>query len=157
MLDDGVEYDDEFSDIDLDENPFEAFAMTQASQGESLSADVNMNIISRARENPDDLDEEEAAQEQHQRDARQHAEEGVKFRATQMPRANDSDEYDDEELDELFRRTVAGGWSNQTTPRKRGTFGSVTPTTGSRSNLSSGGTDRRERMIRERAGLGDLR
>lgn len=160
MNGDEDDYDDEFSDFDVDDdNPFEALAATQASQGELMAADVNLNMISRARDNPDDVDEEEIAREQHQRDVRQRAEEGAKFRATQMPRGdgNESDEYRDEELDELFRKTVAGGWSNHTTPRKRNGIGLATPSTGSRSNLTVGSSERRDRMIREQAGLGDLR
>jgi len=148
---------------DEEVNPFELFAMTQASQGPpDATADVNPNMISRTIGNGDmdDMDEDELAMRQHELDARQHAEEGVRYRATQAPSKDDeSDEYDDEELDELFRRTVMGGWSNQTTPRKR--TGSMTPTTGSRSGMSSGGMEarrqRREARLMEQAGLGDLR
>lgn len=158
-----IEADTEDESSDEEVNPFELFATTQASQGPpDVTADVNPNIISRANGDVDmdDVDEDELAIMQHERDARQHAEEGVRFRATQAPAKDDeSDEYDDEELDELFRRTVMGGWSNQTTPRKRG--GSMTPTTGSRSGMSSGGLEarrqRREARLMEQAGLGDLR
>jgi DNA polymerase zeta len=155
---------EEFSDSDDDVNPFEAFAMTQASQGApDIKADINKNMISRAAaENPEDVDEEELAMQQHERDARQRAEEGVRFRATQMPsKADDSDEYDDDELDELFRRTVAGGWSTQTTPKKRTGAASAVSTSATASSRNTVGSEaRRERhalRVREEAGLGDLR
>lgn len=150
------------SDSSDEENPFEMFAMTQASQGQPLvAADVNPNIISRMNGDIDteEIDEDEIAQRQHERDARQHAEEGARFRATQAPAnhgGDESDEYNDEELDELFRRTVMGGWSsNQSTPKKDST--SRTPTSGMSTGGLEGRRQRREARMMEQAGLGDLR
>jgi DNA polymerase zeta len=151
----------DFSDDDEEENPFELFASTQLPR-EAVKADINQHMISRtALDDVDEDDEEEMAMQQHERDARQRAEDGKRFRATQASqrKQESDDEYGDDELDELFRRTVMGGWSNQTTPRKDRS--SMTPTTGSRSGMSSGGIDnrRRSREMRliEQAGFGDLR
>ncbi|WVQ70034.1 uncharacterized protein L199_008258 [Kwoniella botswanensis] len=165
-----------------EENPFEVFAMTQASQHAPVDLDVNARMISRNasdldaqdenREVDDYPDEENDNAKRHAEDVKHHAEEGLKFRATQMPRRvakeenkDDDEMYDDEELDELFRQTVAAGFgSNQSTPRKnRFQAGSVTPSSRastSGSYQSSGGMyDRRverQRRMMEQAGLGDL-
>ena len=163
----GVDHGEVSSSDDDEENPFEALALSQASQGPpDVEADVNPRLIQRSvREvEAEDLDEEELNQQLHERDARQHAEEGARLRATQGSSKHDglSDEYDDAELDELFRRTVVPGWrSNQTTPRKRGINGSMTPTTGSRTAASGSGGPMsrgttRDRRMREMAGLADL-
>nr|XP_019042303.1 DNA polymerase zeta subunit [Kwoniella bestiolae CBS 10118]OCF21233.1 DNA polymerase zeta subunit [Kwoniella bestiolae CBS 10118] len=178
----GEEQDDEEEE---EQNPFEAFAMTQASQHAPVELDVNSRMISRHiseldaedenREVDDYPDEENDNAKRHAEDVRHHAEEGLKFRATQMPRkVNEEEEeedsdamYDDEELDELFRQTVAAGFgSNQSTPRKnRFNNGSVTPssrasTSGSGGYMSSGGMYgrrlERQRRMMEQAGLGDL-
>ncbi len=140
-----------------EENPFEAFAMTQASQGADIKVEVNSRVIHRDVINEDDNDDEEVERQRHAEDAKHLAEEGQRYRATQAPvRGDETDEYDDEEIDELFRRTVAGGLSSgQTTPRRRGMNGSVTP------SGSSGAMEsrrwRRDQRMREQAGLGDLR
>jgi len=157
---------DDVSDVSDDEdsgeeNPFELFASTQLPR-EIVKADINQHMISRSGlEDIGEEDEEEIRMQQHEQDARQRAEDGKRFRATQATQRQDEsdDEYGDDELDELFRRTVMGGYSNQTTPRKD--RGSTTPTTGSRSGMSSGGMEARRRQrearLMEQAGLGDLR
>ncbi|WVQ98801.1 hypothetical protein IAU59_005932 [Kwoniella sp. CBS 9459] len=165
-----------------EENPFEAFAMTQASQRIPVNVEVNSRMIARHRSEEDEEregygdnnpDEEGANAQRHAEDIRQHVEEGQRFRATQMPaRAKDngrddeesgSDIYDDDELDELFRQTVAAGFgSAQSTPRKNRTQGSSTPST--RSSMSgegySGGAEtrrvKRNQRMMQQAGLGDL-
>jgi DNA polymerase zeta len=106
-------------------------------------------------EGDDDPDRYRQLQEQ---DAQKHAEESARFRATQVHRQEEDErsEYDDEEIDELFRQTIAGGY---TTPTKnqRGSS-SVTPT-----SMGSSGASlalrraRRDQRLREQAGLGDLR
>jgi len=151
----------DFSDDEEEENPFELFASTQLPR-EAVRADINQHMISRyALEDVDEEDEEELAIQQHERDARQRAEDGRRYRATQASqrKQESDDEYGDEELDDLFRKTVMGGWSNQTTPRKDRGF--MSPTTGSRSGMSSGGLEsrrqRREARLMEQAGFGDLR
>lgn len=160
---------------DEEENPFEAFAMTQASQGRvsDLKAEVNRDAIQRDVIDEEDIDLEEIEQRRHAQDARQHAEEGVRFRATQMPKQvegtgegsdefDDMDDLNDADIDELFRRTVLKGLGSATTtpnatPRRQGMTGSVTPTT-----MGSGSGDvearrwQREKRLREQAGLGDL-
>lgn len=151
-------------DLSEEENPFDLFATQAASQAiPDFAVDVNPNLISRTQQPDNDPDEEDMDQDMraHERDAKQHAEEGVKFRATQAPASDAidgfSDDFDDAELDELFRRTVAGGWSNQTTPKKQ-QGGLMTPTTGSRTGRSALDSKlRRDQVLREQAGLGDLR
>ena len=150
------------SSSDEEENPFEAFAMTQASQGLGIKAEVNSHVIQRDVINEDDIDEEEVDRQRHLDDAKHLAEEGQKFRATQAAPlgAEESDEYDDEEIDELFRRTVVGGsTSGSTTPRRRGVSVSTTPS--SATSRSGGSIEyrraRRDQRLREQAGLGDLR
>lgn len=152
----------ESSSDEEEENPFEAFAMTQASQSFEAKVEVNSRVIQRDVINEDEIDVEELEQQRHAEDAKHHAEEGQKFRATQASAryGEDADEYDDEEIDELFRRTVAGGLaSGSTTPRRKGLNGSATPsTTASRSGGSVGERRRtRDQRMREQAGLGDLR
>ena len=151
---------DEFDIFDED-NPFELMALTQSSEnGQPFDADVNHHLISRAgaEVNGDDMDEEDPGREQHRRDARQLAEQGAQFRATQAVTHDDDDEFDDDELDELFRQTVAGGWSAASTPRRSRMNQSVTPTTVSRSGGSAASErTRRDKQWREAAGLADLR
>ncbi|OCF36582.1 DNA polymerase zeta subunit [Kwoniella heveanensis BCC8398] len=168
-----------------EENPFEAFAMTQASQRVPIDVDINSRMIARHQPDEEDRegyvdeypDEEGVNVQRHAEDVRQHAEEGQRLRATQMPARNKdknsdegeeeegSDIYDDDELDELFRQTVTAGFgSAQTTPRKNRmrTQGSVTPST--RSSMSgngySGGIEtrraKRTQRMMQQAGLGDL-
>ena len=150
------------SSSEEEENPFEVFAMTQASQDLDVNVEVNSRIIQRDVVNEDEVDPEELEQQRHNKDAKHHAEEGQKFRATQaQARDGDmTDEYEDEEIDELFRRTVTGGLaSGSTTPRKRGVNGSVTPSTVTSRSGASVENRRwmREQRMREEAGLGDLR
>ncbi|KAK8869691.1 hypothetical protein IAR55_000259 [Kwoniella newhampshirensis] len=158
------------SDSDDDLNPFEAFAITQASQHLPIDVEVNSRMVQRDfSEGPslhdryDDEEDYDADAQRHAEEAKHHAEQGEKIRATQKPQKDDSsDIYDDEELDELFRQTVAAGLgvgSAPNTPRRyRGHSNSVTPST---LGSTSGGTldnrrqKRNQRMI-EQAGLGDL-
>jgi len=150
------------SSSEEEENPFEAFAMTQASQDLDIKAEVNSRVIQRDVVNEDEIDVEELEQQRHAEDAKHHAEEGQKFRATQGPArdGNETHDYDDEEIDEIFKRTVFGGLtSGSSTPRRRGMNGSVTPSTvtsGSGGSLESRRW-RRDQRMREQAGLGDLR
>ena len=146
-----------------EENPFEAFAMTQASQGDhQIKVEVDDARVMEGPldrfDDPDDIDEEEINQRKHEQDARQHAEESAKMHATQA--RSEADEYADDELDELFRTTVGHGWVGWQTPTKRGLNGSVTPSSASQTAGSSGGLDTRrtmrDRRMREMAGLGDL-
>ena len=145
-----------------EENPFEAFAKTQASQEPDIKVEIDSREVECDVLNEDDLDDEELERQRHADDAKHHAEEGQRFRATQAPTRNgdETDEFDDNDLDELFRRTVAGGLSSgHSTPRRRGLNGSSTPST-----LTSGSSwamesrrGQRDRRMREQAGLGDLR
>ena len=151
-----------------EENPFEAFAMSQHSQGDQqIKVEVDENSVMRGGTEVvddafDDMDEEQLDQLMHERDAKQRAEESARYHATQASqRTNGTDEFADEELDELFRTTVAESWVGWDTPKKRGMNGSVTPSTASRTAGSSpGGLDSRramrDRRMREMAGLGDL-
>lgn len=155
--------DDE--DLEEEDNPFHLFAMTQAPNID-MKVEVDSKYIAGDTGNQPDEDEEEQAEvRRHAEDVQQRADAGRDFRATQAPPAgNDSEnEYGDEELDALFRKTVTGGLgSTPSTPRRRqGTEGmSVTPTT--RGSDVSGGSlearrDQRDRRMRELAGWGDLR
>ncbi|ORX33427.1 hypothetical protein BD324DRAFT_585143 [Kockovaella imperatae] len=156
----------DFSDSD-EENPFEALVITQLSQGDQqVKVEVDDTRVTRGGPEDmdyfaDDLDEEQLNQMMHERDARQHAEESAKIHATQAAgRQPEGDEYDDEELDELFRNTVGQSWVGWQTPRRRGMNGSVTPSSASKTATTTGGLDSRramrDRRIREMAGLGDL-
>jgi DNA polymerase zeta len=147
--------------------------MTQGSDGYGIPADVNPNLIARdtgrGEDADDDYDDGDAAERRHAEDARQRAQAGINFRATQGPQRETSDaEYDDAELDELFRQTVMPGLSTPRkgreayTPTSNGSSrtdarsgASVTPTSMGR-QLQARRADREERMRRE-AGLGDLR
>ncbi|WVF72225.1 hypothetical protein IAT40_007037 [Kwoniella sp. CBS 6097] len=179
-VDEGEDFSSESDDEE--ENPFEAFAMTQASQRIPFDVDIDSRIIARHYHSDeeetevyvDDYPDEEGVNAQrHAEDVRQHAEEGQRFRATQMPARNKdenpeneeegSDIYDDEELDELFRQTVAPGFgSAQSTPKRNRTQGSLTYST--RSSMSgsgfSGGIEtrrvKRNQRMMQQAGLGDL-
>lgn len=109
-------------------------------------------------------DDEEADARRHAEDVQQRAETGRDFRATQAaPEGDESDQYDDEELDALFRRTVMGGLlSNPSTPRRRNGNGSMSVTPTSRGTPTTGGSldarrYQREQRMREQAGWGDLR
>ena len=155
-------------DSDEDQNPFEAFAMSQASQGNhQIKVEVDENSVMRGRteaidEAFEDMDEEQLHQMMHERDAKQRAEESAKLHATQASqRSYGTEEFADEELDELFRTTVGDTWVGWDTPKRRGMNGSVTPSTASRTADSTpGGLDSRrtmrDRRMREMAGLGDL-
>jgi hypothetical protein len=155
---------DEYSSDE--ENPFEAIAMSQASFTNDVQAEINPYAISREApqvdEDLEDEDDVDAGRQRHAEDARQHAADSVRLRATQAPAGGDeSEEFDDAELDDLFRNTVLGGfYSPRGTPRRDRANGSatVTPTT---AGTSGGPLDerraRREQRLREQAGLGDLR
>lgn len=160
-----VESDDE-------DNPFHLFAMTQGSDGYGIPADVNPHLIARdigRDEDGEDEDDGDAGERRHAEDARQRAQEGINFRATQAPHGDASDnEYDDADLDELFRQTVMPGVSTPRkgrdayTPTSNGSWrtgprsgASATPTSVGR-ELQARRAEREERMRRE-AGLGDLR
>ena len=150
------------SSSEEEDNPFEAFAMSQASQGIDVKVKVNSRLIQRHVPAEDEVDDEELEQQRHAADARHHAEEGQKYRATQTSKqdADDTDEYGDDELDELFQRTVAGGWkSSNTTPTRRGANEAFTPSTSASTPEGSVGWRRsmRDQRLREEAGLGDLR
>lgn len=155
---------DEYSSDE--ENPFEAIAMSQASYTNDVQAEINPYAISREAlqvdEDPEDEDDVDAGRQRHEEDARQHAADSVRLRATQAPAGGDeSEEYDDEELDDLFRNTVLGGfYSPRGTPRRNGANGSatVTPTTAGTSGVDlDERRAKREQRLREQAGLGDLR
>lgn len=144
-------------DSDGEENPFDLLNMTQRFPDDA--PEVNPSYIQRdtkpAQEDDgdDDPDRDQQLQEQ---DAQKHANESARVRATQVQRKEEDErsEYDDEEIDELFRQTVNGGFS---TPTKGRSSPSVTPTSvGSGSTLASRKA-RRDQRMREQAGLGDLR
>ncbi|RXK35490.1 hypothetical protein M231_07268 [Tremella mesenterica] len=153
---------EEFTDDESDEeNPFELFALTQLPQ-EPVPVEVNQYAISSDVLPPIDEEDETEAERAHENAAKLHAEEAQKLRATQIS-GQGSDygsEFGDEEVDELFRRTVGG--SATSTPRKRRVIGLSTPTTGGTTTASASGdslTTRRERRdlrMRQQAGLGDL-
>jgi DNA polymerase zeta len=145
------------SDSDEEDNPFDVLNMTQRFPDDV--PEVNPSYIQRNAEpaqeddGDDDPDREQQFREQ---DAEKHAVESARVRATQVQRkqADERSEYDDEEIDELFRQTVNGGFS---TPTKGRNSHSVTPTSiGSGSTLASRRA-RRDQRMREQAGLGDLR
>jgi len=146
-------------DSDDEENPFDLLNMTQRFPDDVL--EVNPSYIQRNTEpaeedDPDADDDPDLDQQLHEQDALKHANEGARVRATQVQRkeADERSEYDDEEIDELFRQTVNGGF---VTPTKGRSSASVTPTSmGSNSTLASRRAKRDQRM-REQAGLGDLR
>ncbi|WVQ78404.1 hypothetical protein IAT38_000490 [Cryptococcus sp. DSM 104549] len=185
-------------------NPFEIFAMTQASQHLPPNPELSRPAPLAAGPGPveedeydqyfDDLDldldpdaEGGEGERRHAEEARLRAEQGNVIRATQMQAKRDEEDgddedglYEDEELDELFRKTVAaslGVGSAPTTPsKKRGVNVSAgssrTMAPGSTPTLRSGGSGisggsastgvlesrkrkRNQRML-DQAGLGDL-
>ena len=148
-------------DSDLEEeeeNPFDILNMTQRFPEDK--PEVNPSYIQRntgpVQEEEGDDDDPDRDQQLHEQDAQKHANESARVRATQVQRKEEDErsEYDDEEIDELFRQTVNGGF---TTPTKRRGSPSVTPTSiGSGSTLASRRA-RRDQRMREQAGLGDLR
>nr|XP_019013605.1 uncharacterized protein I206_01675 [Kwoniella pini CBS 10737]OCF52386.1 hypothetical protein I206_01675 [Kwoniella pini CBS 10737] len=171
----GVTSEDEDEEEEEERNPFEQYAMTQASQHVPIDMDVNTRMISR---HPSEADDENRETDDYPDDeddnVKKHAEEGAKFRATQMPKKvafeegdGDDDEalfddIDDEDITELLRQNFPAGGSNQSTPKKnRFANGSITSSTRSSATGSSSGdfsgrrTDRQKRMM-EQAGLGDL-
>jgi hypothetical protein len=148
----------EDADSDEEENPFDLLNMTQRFPDDV--PEVNPSYISRnvesGQEDQGDEDDPERDQQLQEEDAQKHANESARVRATQVQRKEEDErsEYDDEEIDELFRQTVNGGFS---TPTKGRNSTSVTPTSvGSGSTLASRRAKRDQRM-REQAGLGDLR
>lgn len=152
------------ADSDDEENPFEALAMTQRAPDDV--PEVNPSFISRnvqpageGEEDEGDDDDPDRFRRLHEQDAAKHAEESARFRATQVPKRDQDEmsEYDDEELDELFRQTVTGGFS---TPTKNRAWNSNngTPTSVGTSGSSLGSRRaQRDQRLREQAGLGDLR
>jgi len=144
-------------DSDDEENPFDLMNMTQRFPVDVL--EVNPSYIQRNTEpvEEDDPDDDpDRDQQLHEQDAQKHANESARVRATQVQRKEEDErsEYDDEEIDELFRQTVNGGF---VTPTKGRSSASATPTSiGSNSTLASRRAKRDQRM-REQAGLGDLR
>jgi len=146
------------SDSDEEDNPFDILNMTQRYPEDV--PEVNPSYIQRnaepAQEDDGDDDDPDRDQQLHEQDAQKHANESARIRATQVQRKEEDErsEYDDEEIDELFRQTVNGGF---TTPTKGRSSHSVTPTSiGSGSTLASRRA-RRDQRMREQAGLGDLR
>lgn len=162
-------------------NPFEAFAMTQASQHPQPVPELSQHVQAvpfkevedseqyYVGEDEDDIDEYKQAE-----GARVHAQETDKIRATQMASEMEGhyDEYDDKELEELFRQTVAAGLGVQsvpTTPHKpkdqdqegNSRWSGWTPTSKGSSKSSVGTFESRKRKRNQRlledAGLGDLR
>lgn len=128
-------------------NPFE-LAVTQASQHERVEAEVNVEAVqSSAVED----DEEDMELRQHEEAAKFHAKEGERFRATQQVKA---EEFDENDLDQLFRETVKGDETPQrsrlATPTSRGSTEVGTASTGTR-------REKRYRRLAEQAGFGDLR
>jgi hypothetical protein len=145
-------------DSDEEENPFDILNMTQRFPEDV--PEVNPSFIQRniepAQEDEGHDDDPDRDQQLHEQDAQKHANESARVRATQVQRKEEDErsEYDDEEIDELFRQTVNGGF---TTPTKGRCSPSVTPTSiGSGSTLASRRA-RRDQRMREQAGLGDLR
>lgn len=142
--------DDEaiYSDED---NPFEALALTQMIPDDIV--EVNPNMI-QSNLPPADMDEDDydMGQQAHQADTHRRAQESAQFRATQAPR--DESDYDDDELDELFRQTVTAGL---VTPRKNRNGTSLTPTSAGSSGSLTTRRYQRDQRLREQAGLGDLR
>lgn len=157
----GQDEDVYFSD-DEEENPFHLFAMTQGSDTMDIKAEVNPHIISKDNGYQSDNEEENIGAMHHAEEAKRRADEGRNFRATQAAKGDESDEYNDDELDALFNRTiVSGNGSLPTTPRKRWQNGSATPGTPTTGATLTGGLsarrDQRAQRMREQAGWGNLR
>jgi len=144
-----------------EENPFDALNKSQ--RFIDNAPEVNPSYIQRnagpAQDEGDEGDDDpDRFHQLNQQDAQNHAQETARIRATQIQRKEEDErsEYDDEEIDELFRQTVNGGF---TTPKKARSNASPsgTPTSiGSGSPLASRRV-RRDQRMREQAGLGDLR
>jgi DNA polymerase zeta len=157
-FDESIPPNNEDLDEDEEDNPFDILNMTQRyTEG---VPEVNPSYIQRnaepAPEEEGDDDDPDRDQQLHEQDAQQHAKESARVRATQVQRKEEDErsEYDDEEIDELFRQTVNVGF---TTPTKGRSSPSITPTSiGSGSTLASRKA-RRDQRMREQAGLGDLR
>ncbi|ODN98467.1 DNA polymerase zeta subunit [Cryptococcus wingfieldii CBS 7118] len=171
---DRVHEDLEWADEDEEANPFEVFAMTQASQQFPPQPELSQRVQPTNDQEDDEHDlyypenEDERAglgEGDDQMDAKQakvHAEETEKIRATQMPAPHaDGDDYDDEEMDDIFRQTVAAGLgveSTPTTPNKGSRWAGWTPTKRSGSSTVDAETRKRKRdqVVLDNAGLGDL-
>jgi hypothetical protein len=157
-FDESIPPNNEDLDEDEEDNPFDILNTTQRyTEG---VPEVNPSYIQRnaepAQEEEGDDEDPDRDQQLLEQDAQQHAKESARVRATQVQRKEEDErsEYDDEEIDELFRQTVNGGFS---TPTKSRNSPSVTPTSvGSGSTLASRRA-RRDQRMREQAGLGDLR
>jgi DNA polymerase zeta len=153
---------DDDVDADDDDNPFHVFAMTQAPRID-MKIEVDAKYIAGDTGLGQDDDDEEEGQRRHAEAVQQRAEVGRDYRATQAPPVGKEEseyEYDDAELEALFKKTVTGGLSAPSTPRRRAEGGvSVTPTTTGSSGSGSVDARRwqRDRRMREQAGWGDLR
>lgn len=133
--------------VDEEPNPFNLLA-TQASQQERVEVEVNAGAIQSSQHEEEDSDPELRA---HEQAARFHAKEGERFRATQHVKADD---FDDDDLDQLFRETVKGDETPQrsrvATPSSRGSTEVGTASVGAR-------RAQQYRRVAEQAGFGDLR
>ncbi|WVQ71759.1 hypothetical protein IAR50_001300 [Cryptococcus sp. DSM 104548] len=174
--DEPLKHDLDWGDEDEEANPFEAFAMTQASQQFPPQPELSQRVQPTTHHEedepdlfyPENEDEREGLDERDdQMDAKQaklHAKETEKIRATQMPASHaDGDDYDDEEMDDIFRQTVAAGLgvgSVPTTPSKVNgdRWAGWTPTKGSGHSTTGVETRKRKReqAVLDDAGLGDL-
>ncbi|EAL22753.1 hypothetical protein CNBB2010 [Cryptococcus deneoformans B-3501A] len=161
-------------------NPFEAFAMTQASQHPQPVPELSQHVQAVPFKEVEDSDQYYVGEDEGDIDeykqaegARVHAQETDKIRATQMASEMEGhyDEYDDKELEELFRQTVAAGLGVQsvpTTPHRpkdqdqegNSRWSGWTPTSKGSSKSSVGTFESRKRKRNQRlledAGLGDL-
>lgn len=154
-----ADIDGEAEESEEEDNPFELMVMTQRIPDDII--EVNPSFIQRNLAPAADAEEDDDPdrfQRLHEQGAAKHAEESARFRATQVPKRDQEEmsEYDDEELDELFRQTVNGGFSTPTKNRTKGST-SVTPTTVGSSGSLTARRERRDQRLREQAGLGDLR
>ncbi|WVO13980.1 hypothetical protein L204_101605 [Cryptococcus depauperatus] len=167
-----------FEDFEAEEetkNPFETCAMTQASQNFTPNPELSTHVQPANEEQAYDYDqyylderEDDSDEKRHLEEAKLHAEQTNKIRATQIPARQDTGDdqmYDDEELEELFRQTIAAGLgvsSLPSTPKKSNTFerwAGWTPTKRSGSTNGSSFHSRkrkRDQELLEKAGLGDL-
>lgn len=146
---------------DEEENPFETLAMTQRAPDDIIEVDpsfIQRNLAPVAEGEEEEEDDHDRFRKLHEQDAAKHAEESARFRATQVPKRDQEEmsEYDDEELDELFRQTVPGGFMTPRKDRSRGSY-SRTPTSVGSSRSYTSRTIRRDQQLRQQAGLGDLR
>lgn len=133
---------------DEEQNPFDLLA-TQASQQEQVQVEVNADAVKASVD--EDEEEDDPERRQHRQAAEFHAQEGARIRATQHVKA---EEYEDDDLDELFREIIKGeeGTPQRTrlsTPTSRGSTYIGTASTATR-------REKRHRLLTEQAGFGDL-